>query len=205
MTADSAEAGESLDDLLAGEAEESPEEDDERLETDILLEGVGDVYEKGFVTLSNGHRLPLRQLKAKQLFVLMRIITRGGFQLVPQLLTGMGMWTPTEFANQLIALLVWAVPEAPEATFEFLRTMIEFPLDEQGQLTEQGKEDVNLLVDPEMEDVVEIITTIVMDNKDDLVSLGKKMRSALDVMRKTGQLKDQTKEASSDLTLVSST
>jgi hypothetical protein len=200
MTADSIGAA-TLDDLVADAAEE-PE--DERLETDILLEGVGDVYEKGFVTLSNGHRLPLRQLKAKQLFVLMRIITRGGFQLVPTLLAGMGTWTPAEFANQLIALTVWAVPEAPEATLEFLRTMVDFPVNEEGNLTEQGKEDVNLLVDPEMEDVVEIITAIVMENKDDLVSLGKKMRSAMEVMKKTGQLKNPGSEGSSDLTLVSS-
>lgn len=203
MTADSTD--ETLDDVVAdGETSDGAEEDS-RHEMEVLLESSGDVWEKGYVTLSNGHQLELKQLKARQLFSLMRIITRGAFELMPSLMSNMGQQTADEFANSLIAVAVWAVPEAPEATLDFLRSMLVFDMGPDNKVSERGMEDIELLMDPEMEDILEIVSAIIVNNSDDLVSLGKKMRGALEVMKKTGQLKDQGSETSSVLSPESST
>lgn len=192
----------SADDLLGDvgtPAEPMPDPVETRSETDVLLgdaEKPDDDYDPLYVHLSNGSKVTLKSLKARQLFKLLRILTRGGAQYLGLLQEGFTSDNPNEFANNLIAVCVLAIPEAPAETFDFLLSMVDLPLDPvTGKYGSEAEEIVNLMNDPELEDVIEVVTRVVNDNKGDLVSLGKKLGRAFGIAQKTGQLSDLSSES----------
>lgn len=149
----------------------------DRTETDVLLP-----QDPPQVKLSSGMSVEIKPLKARQFFALLRILTRGAGAVLPNLAATM-LDSPERIVTQLSAVLLFAIPEAPDATFEFLREMVVIPTDP----IESDSVKV-LLADPEMEDVVAIVETIIEAERDDLVSLGKRLMSAFKVAEKTGQL-----------------
>lgn len=195
MTASSvaiAESATSLDDVV-GEDDAKAEEDAKASDESMRL-----LPEFSQVVLSNGIKVSIFPLKARQFFKLMRIMTRGGsILMMTALVNDFGNMTVDEFASQLVGLLLYSVPEAPEATFEFLYSMIDMePFQKSGkdgfEWTKEGQAINALLNDPELEDVMTIIQQVVEDNKHDLSGLGKKIKSLFAVAEKTGQLKTTT-------------
>lgn len=144
------------------------------------------------VTLSNGVEVDILPLKARQFFALLRILTRGASGILPRLAQ---ISNPDELVAQLTALVLFAVPEAPDATFEFLTSVIDIPTipGPRGRTpvwSPEGEEVVELMANPEMEDVMSIIEVVVRANQDDLASLGKRMMAMIALARKTGQIKE---------------
>lgn len=162
------------------------EQPDERHEIDVL-DPPPDT-----VTLENGMILRIKPLKARQFFKLLRIITHGGAQMLTRL-----QWTsledPDAFATQLVAVIVFAIPEAEQETIDFIISMIEFPEDEKlhGAIFAEISE-------PEIEDLFTIIENIVQREKGDLVALGKRLAKLWKVADKTGQIRSQTTASSED-------
>lgn len=163
---------------------------EDRDETQVLLPE--DVY----ATLSDGTKVKLRPLKARQFFKLLRIITRGASGLLQEVDLG-AMKDPEQFGAQLVGLIVFAFPEAPDATFEFLVSMVEFPVNKKGNLTDEGARIYQMITDPEIEDVLNMVEAIVAREREDLVALGNRVRAMIEVAGKTGQLKPQPPETDS--------
>lgn len=162
-------------------------EEPERDELEALLPELEDLK------LSSGLVIKLKPLKARQFFRLLRIVTRGGAQILNQL-----RWTQLDssdqFAAQFVAVIVFAIPEAEQETLDFIQSMIELPEDENERFLLLRELD-----DPELEDTINIIEQIILREKDDLASLGKKMRKWLDLAQKTGQVpKSQEQSRSSE-------
>lgn len=132
------------------------------------------------VKLSSGLEVDIEALKTRQFFKLLRIVTRGGanvlanFRLNPE-------GGEEEFVANLVGLVVFAIPEAEAEAIEFLRSMTT-PVG----LTGNGEKDAPLieryfdeLENPELEDTVSIIEAVVHREAPDLMALGKRLSSML--------------------------
>lgn len=152
------------------------------------------------ITLVSGTELVLQDLRARQFFKLLRIITHGAAPLLPSLNLS-GDTTPEEWTQQFLAIIMMAIPESEQETIEFIASMIKpAGLVELGPLKrklseEEKKINDNLwdaverdLSNPELEDLVTIIEAIVKNEAEDLKALGKRLQGMFKLAAKTGQL-----------------
>lgn len=150
------------------------------------------------VTLSTGTVVTINDLKTRQFFRLMRIVTTGaGHMLSTYRLDG--DLSSDEFMGRLLALIVLSVPEAEDEAVEFLRGMcvpngLRAPYPGQPLSKDAKSYNDSLwaqlyaeLENPELEDTIDIISVIVRREAGDIQSLGKKLRKMFDVVSKTGQ------------------
>ncbi len=147
-----------------------------RQETDILLP------EPTQLKLEDGILVQVRPLKARQFFKLLRIVTRGGAHMLGNLKMS-ALEDPEDFAAQIVALIVFAVPEAEDEAFEFFRAMV-------APVNEEDRAALDMVfLDPSLDDVVSIIEAVINAEKEDLAALGKRLTALFKVAEKTGQLK----------------
>ena len=126
MSATEQEVTESIADIptpaLADEAEEieaSPEPETVTSEDEMeRLDPVPDTY-----TFADGTTVAIERLKTRQFFKLLRIITHGGMDALQSIRLDPRQGTEV-FTENLIALLIFAVPESEDETIEFLRAMV---------------------------------------------------------------------------------
>jgi len=139
----------------------------------------------------------------RQLFRLLRIITRGGAQYLPMLREAMAGAAADDgaevFGTQLLAVALLALPEAEDEAVEFLGSVVErADLSAGTDKAARTRNDSLIaelateLYNPEIEDVITILEAVVAAEKDDLVALGKRLAATWGVAAKTGQL-DPTK------------
>jgi hypothetical protein len=155
-----------------------------------VLSPVGDVVE-----LSDGTRVRLLDLKARQFFKLLKILTHGpALQLMANsggnsLLSG----SPEEILGRLVGFIGISIPDAFDETVNFLYDMVE-PADlgntKQSKVEDQAKREhlAQVMLNPELEDLVDLIEAIVKRESADLAALGKKVAKLLNLAEKTGQL-----------------
>lgn len=132
-------------------------------------------------TLSSGFELKVERLRTRATFALMKILTRGAgnvlFELSPES-------TPEEVQQTLIAAVVYSIPEAEDETIEFLTRMVspanlrpensKADISYNEDLVSQMREE---LQDPDLEDLVSIMTQIVRSEAPHMVQLGKRLTS----------------------------
>jgi hypothetical protein len=82
------------------------------------LDPVPDTY-----TFADGTTVRVERLKTRQFFKLLRIITHGGMDALQTIRLDPNQGTEV-FTENLIALLIFAVPESEDETIEFLRSMV---------------------------------------------------------------------------------
>ncbi len=161
------------------------------------------------VALADGRKVEIQRLKLRQLFRLLRIITRGGAGYLPMLrdaLAGSGNDEDRAeaFGTQLIAIAFIALPEAEDEAVEFIMSVVE----PEGILLGRDKHSVktnddlrqklaDYLYNPEPEDAITIIEAVIDREKADLVSLGKRLMASFKMAEKTGQLNDKKTSGSS--------
>lgn len=140
------------------------------------------------VTLQSGFVLDVAALKTRQFFKLLRILTRGGANVLPNFHLTSDM-SAEEFGQNLVGLVIFAIPEAEDETLEFLRSMTS----PQG-LTGNPKADEPVLkqyfeelANPELDDSISIIEVIVRRESEDLLALGKRLMTLFKVAEKSGQ------------------
>lgn len=151
------------------------------------------------VKLSSGTTVILEDLKARQFFKLLRIVTRGAlpamqdfsvFRIDPN-------DNPTEFGARLLGVVVLAIPEAEDEAIEFLRSMVKpVGLIERRGLNKQDLERnkelwtaiYTELENPELEDLVTLIEAIVRREAADIQALGKRLAGMFKLAQKTGQV-----------------
>lgn len=131
------------------------------------------------VTLSDGTVVKLSPLKLRQFLKLMRIVTRGGSNVLSTValnFTG----DAEAFATSLIAVVLFAIPEAEDETVEFLRSMVV-------PVNPADAEKVNaLLEDPELDDAVTIVEAVVRREAPDLKALGSRLGKMFQTAQKMG-------------------
>lgn len=151
------------------------------------------------LALRSGIHVKVVRLRMRQLFRLLRIITRGGAGYLPVLRDAMNSAEEGQaaevFGTQLLAVAMMALPEAEDEAVEFLISVTE----PAGLLTREDKQAnehneqlrsklTKELFNPEIEDVVSIIERVVLTEREDLVALGKRLAAAWGMAAKTGQV-----------------
>lgn len=138
----------------------------------------------GFVTLSSGTEAKLEPLKTRQFFKLLRIVTHGGSHMLGNLNLSSG--DDEGFVTQLLALVIFAVPDAEDEAIEFVQSML-------SPVTAQPKpEDYAALYaeldNPELDDLVTVIEAVVRRDGADMKALGKRLMTMFQLAQKTGQV-----------------
>lgn len=159
------------------------------------------------ITLMSGMKVDIQRLKLRQLFRLLRIITRGGAQYLPMLRDAFTTADDEDRSEavgiQLMAIAIIALPEAENEAIDFLRSVIEpngMPVGSD-KATKAAREQAydaldKELANPEPDDAISILEAVVEREKSDLAALGKRVGTAITMMTKTGQLKDLEEKAS---------
>lgn len=146
------------------------------------------------IKLSNGTLVEIERLRTRQFFKLLKILTSGAGALLNDYRLD-GNLTAEEFQARLLALVVLAVPEAEEEAMDFLRSMVvPSGLKTGRQLSSADKAHNDEIImayndamtNPELEDTIEIIETIVRNEAADMQRLGKRL---MQMAEKTGQIK----------------
>lgn len=147
------------------------------------------------ITLVSGTEVEIRPLRMREFFKLLRIVTRGGAEILANMRLSLSAMDEDEFVTQFLAVLLFAVPEAEAETEDFLRAMVK-----PAGLTGNKKKDDALqdaleaeLDNPEIEDALTIIEAVVRAEAGDLQALGKRLRAAFNLAERTGQVKAQKK------------
>lgn len=156
------------------------------------------------LTLRSGVQADVQRLKLRQLFKLLRIITRGGADYLPALREAFMETDEDERGEavgvQLVAITLLALPEAENEACEFLRAVVEPHGLPEGKdkatraVQEQKYDELNKeLINPDLEDVMTILEAVIATEKHDLAALGKRIGTAISLMGKTGQVPEPTK------------
>jgi hypothetical protein len=165
------------------------------------------------LTLKCGIEVHVLDMRTRQLFKLLRIITHGAGTAFMQ--AGLDFnEDPAEFMKKLVTLVLFSIPDAEQETIDFLQSMLEpvglcakAPRDmsakeREGNLalwTELNQE----LWNPDPEDTICLVENFVRRESSDMQALGKRLSQFLQLAAKTGQLKDKSGDArpSQDLKL----
>lgn len=156
------------------------------------------------ITLSNGAVAKILDLKTRQLFRLLRIVTHGagGFLLSADLNLND---SAESFVAKLIGILIIAVPESEDETIAFLSSMVapDGLIERPGR--DKGAEERNTelwarlneaMLNPEMEDTFALLEAILQREAKDIMSLGKRLAGMLTLFQKVPGLSKPLSESS---------
>lgn len=159
------------------------------------------------VKLSSGFPVEVVRLRTRQLFRLMRILTKGAGPAMAQLNFGSDQ---EQFGGQLLGLILMAIPDAEAETIGFLQSMcrpsglIERPAAALSKADAKHNEELfarfsEELFNPELEDTLSLLEVIVANEAPDLQALGKKLQHLWAVARKavSGGKAEESPEAES--------
>jgi len=142
--------------------------------------------EAGRYKLTNGTVVLINPLKTRELFKFLKILTRGAGPLL--LNFNLASDNAGEFAQRLTVLAVMSIPEAEDEAMEFLQFICKPEgLIERSQLTKDDQNRNNelwqnmfvALGNPEIEDTIGIVTSMILAEKDNIFALVKKIQAML--------------------------
>lgn len=151
------------------------------------------------ITLASGTTVMLEDLRARQFFKLLRIISHGALPLLREqdLFTLNADTDPGQFAARLLSVLLLAIPDAEDETIEFLQSMLK----PAGLIERRGLDKADTarnealwlglyqeLGNPELDDMVTLIEAIVRREAADIQALGKRLAGMVRMASQTGQL-----------------
>jgi hypothetical protein len=162
------------------------------------------------ITLSDGTEVKLLDLKARQFFKLLRIISHGPAMAALTNSNNLLQGDPEAVVMRLVGFLLVSIPDAYDETLAFLQDMVQpVGLKEtpdsadksvKNSAAEHNKdrwaELIKVMDNPEVEDVVDLVDAIIKRESKDLVALGKKVASLFRVAEKTGQIEKPTSQKS---------
>lgn len=142
------------------------------------------------LVLTSGIEVNVERLKTRQLMRLMKILTRGAGAAVAEMRIGEDT-DASEFAGQMVAAIIFSIPEAENETIEFVRSMVSpvgivsRPNKEQREANQEIIERLDVEFDnPEPEDLVSVLEQVVTVEAEHLVALGKRLAALLKVQQK---------------------
>lgn len=149
------------------------------------------------VKLKSGQVILLNRLKTRELLKLLRVITHGAGD---RLLEELGGLNPNDdqnvFAAKMMLTLLMAIPDAESETVEFIFSLAKpVGLIDRPNLSKQDKERnlalwenlVNELENPELDDLITILESVIVREAADLASLGKRVSSAWATVQRVGK------------------
>lgn len=142
--------------------------------------------EPGHYTMESGQEVVIARIKTRELFKFLKILTRGAGPLLGQLEFSSSD-SADEFAQRLVVLAVASIPEAEEETMEFLQFIVqpknliipERTKDDTRRNEEEWQKLAEQLANPEIVDTIGIVTAMVRQEAEDIMSLGKKIQALL--------------------------
>lgn len=148
------------------------------------------------VTLSDGRKYRIERLKTRGTLRLLAILTGGAQDVLSQVKFSLDM-DPQEFAGIFIGSIIFSIPEQEDATMAFIQGMVNPVAIIDNPRTPQEREAnanemrmmIDLLDDPELEDTTLILTTLITIEAPNILSLGKRIATLLDVQRKSREAK----------------
>lgn len=151
------------------------------------------------VKLTSGTFVEVVDLKSRQFFKFLRIVTHGALPLVNDmsLFRMNGDIDAEEFSARLLSIMLLSIPDAEKETIEFLQSMVKpVGLIEGRNLNKQDTERNNALwaaVDrdmenPELDDLISLVECIVKREAADIQALGKRLQGMFNLAQKTGQV-----------------
>lgn len=136
--------------------------------------------------LQDGTSIRIKPLKLREFLSMLRILTTGSGPALAQLELDTG--NPTQFAQNIVAALLFAIPEAEQEVIEFLQSVTE-----PEKLPEKTSDAMNArqvladkLQNPELEDTINIIAVVARSEATDLAALGKRLRAMFKTAQKMG-------------------
>lgn len=152
-------------------------------------------------TLMDGTEVYVERLKTRQLFRLLKVLTTGAGEFLSTIQLSAEMNTE-EFAGNLLAALVIAIPEAEDEAMEFIISMVSPVGIIEGKKLSDIETEINvdkyahlqeILFNPEIEDTITIIERVIQVEAPHIQSLGKR----LSLLLKTQQVATQAKQGGS--------
>lgn len=153
------------------------------------------------VKLVSGTFVDIEDLKARQFFRLLRILTHGAIPGLGDLFSVNSETDPQQFAANLLTVTLLSIPDAEDETVAFIASMVKpTGLIEGRRLNKQDAErNAELwnslaveLENPELDDLVTIVEAIVRRESADILALGKRLAAMFKLAEKTGQTKPQS-------------
>lgn len=162
--------------------DESEQEEPVREAGGILTDLSTLIPESRELELSDGRTVLINELRTRELLKLLRVIVRGGGPLIASL-----DFSSDDFAGRLIAVVVFSIPEAEDEAIEFIQSLVnpvgllERPRSKADrEYNEELRADLDdFLSNPELEDTVSIITTVVRFEAVHIQALGKQIQVLL--------------------------
>lgn len=160
-----------------------------------IIDPLPDVF-----TLSDGTTVSVEHLQTRQFFRLMRIITQGAAGALESVdLSDLGSGSEEDVTSKLLMLVLFAIPEAENASLDFLKSMVK-PVGlvepAKGRKLSAADRDKNVelwaavddaLFNPEIADTVGLVEMIIRRESGNLTALGKQISQWLPLATKTGQ------------------
>ncbi len=157
------------------------------------------------LTLSTGTVVVIEDLRTRQFFKLLRIITRGAMPALADLsLFQMDSEEDAKaFASKLAGMLLVSLPEAENEAIDFIQSMVKpaglverrgarLNKQETERNTELWAKVLTDLDNPELDDLVTLIEVVVRREAADIMALGKRLAAMLKLAQKTGQLSKES-------------
>lgn len=136
--------------------------------------------------LISGTEFDLEPLKLRQFLRLLKIVSRGAADVLDT--TSLDFENPQAFVQTFLGLVLFSIPEAEEETVDFLKSMVK----PQGLTGDKSKDLIKYqdladeLDNPELEDTITIIQSIIERESEDIRALGKRLGQMFKVAEKMG-------------------
>lgn len=162
----------------------------EDLSTRVIIE------EPAQVKLESGRKVNINRLKSRELFKLLRVITKGAGAGILDMRLDPNE-AQSEFVMKLMGMILFSIPEAELEAIEFIFALVEPIGVLKGRKLTQAQKDRNLelwteladeLDNPSLDDLVTIIEAVVEREAPDLMRLGKRLKSMWDMAKKAGKV-----------------
>ena len=143
------------------------------------------------VTLENGREVDVQPLKLRQFLKLLKVVTTGAGQAWSHF--DMDLNDPDKFMKDLLALVLFAVPESEDEVVEFVQSVVlphDLPKGNDRATLEKRIEILNdmylELENPDIDDVVSILEVLISREAEDIRKLGKRLAGMMATARKMG-------------------
>lgn len=155
------------------------------------------------LTLESGLEIKVERLRTRALMSLLKILTRGASEVLGSIKFGSDV-SQEEFTGQLIGAVILAIPEAEDETIEFLNRMVTPAGIKEGRLSKADiLANVELeerlrdeLKDPDLEDLVTIVSEIITIEAPHMLALGKRLGALIRVQQTSETAKQSASSAS---------
>lgn len=153
------------------------------------------------VSLASGTVVEIEDLKARQFFRLLRILTHAAIPSLGDLFNVTADTDSEQFGMNLLMVTMLSIPDAEDETVTFIQSMVKpAGLVEHRKLNKQDAERnaelwaalAEELDNPELDDLVTVIEAIIKRESKDILALGKRLGAMFKLAEKVGQARPST-------------